>query len=69
MTQNNAPTGKVTNQEAKIFNTILPSMLRRPFDRPTPSTAPTKACDVEIGMPFVDANTTVEDAAISAAKP
>ena len=40
-----------------------------PRASPTPSTAPTSVCVVEIGIPVNEASTTVPAAAISAAKP
>jgi len=40
-----------------------------PRAKPTPNTAPTSVCVVEIGRPVPDAIITVEAAASSAAKP
>ncbi|CSD09402.1 Uncharacterised protein [Vibrio cholerae] len=40
-----------------------------PRAKPTPSTAPTRVCVVEIGKPVPDASTTVEAVASWAAKP
>ena len=45
------------------------SIASMPRARPTPSTAPTNVCVVEIGMPVPDAITIVVAAASSAAKP
>ena len=64
-----APTGNVTTQDITILPTTPKSMAERPLASPTPKTAPTKVCVVEIGSPVPEAKTTVEAAAISAEKP
>ncbi len=40
-----------------------------PRARPTPNTAPTRVCVVEIGKPMPEASTTVAEAPSVAAKP
>ena len=50
-----------------LITPILSAAIPRAI--PTPNTAPTKVCVVEIGKPVPDAITTVEAAANSAAKP
>ena len=64
-----APAGKVTTQETTIFLMTPIFNAAIPLAIPTPSTAPTRVWVVEIGKPVPDANTTVEAAANSAAKP
>ena len=64
-----APTGKVTTQDITILPTTPRSIAERPLARPTPKTAPTKVCVVDIGKPVPEAKTTVVAAANSAAKP
>ena len=49
--------------------TVLRLSASTPRAKPTPSTAPTSVCVVEMGNPVADANTTVDAAASSAAKP
>ena len=52
---------------------MVPTTLRLsapiPLAKPTPSTAPTSVCVVEMGRPVPDAITTVVDAANKQAKP
>ena len=69
MIDNIAPAGIVITQEANIPRTTLKLIALNPFAIPTPNTAPTKVCVVEIGIPVDDATTMVIDAANSAAKP
>ena len=64
-----APTGKVTTQETIILPTTEKSTAESPRAKPTPNTAPTRVCVVEIGKPVPEANTTVVAAASSAANP
>ena len=45
------------------------SIAEIPLAKPTPNTAPTKVCVVDIGKPVPEANTTVVAAASSAANP
>ena len=59
----------VTTQETRILATTRRSMASIPRAMPTPSTAPTSVCVVEIGIPVPDAMTIVVAAASSAAKP
>ena len=64
-----APTGNVTTQETIIRPTTVKSTADNPLARPTPSTAPTSVCVVEMGNPVPEAKTTVVAAASSAANP
>ena len=64
-----APTGRVITQETTILRTTFMLMAAIPRAMPTPSTAPTKVCVVEMGKPVPEAITTVLAAANSAAKP
>ena len=66
---NPAPMGSVTIQDKIIFPTTPRLIAPMPLARPTPSTAPTRVCVVEIGKPVPEAITTVPAAASSAAKP
>ena len=68
-TESPAPTGKVTTHEIIILPTTLAFTEEIPLAKPTPRTAPTKVCVVEIGRPVPEAKTTVVAAASSAAKP
>ena len=54
-----APAGKVTTHEVAISPTARRFMLSIPLAIPTPKTAPTNVCVVEIGNPNLDASTTV----------
>ena len=58
----------VTTHETRIRPTTRRSMASIPRAMPTPNTAPTRVCVVEIGMPVPDAITIVVAAASSAAK-
>jgi hypothetical protein len=64
-----APAGKVITQETTIFLTTPKLIAAIPLAIPTPNTAPTKVCVVDIGNPEPDAITTVVAAASSAANP
>ena len=64
-----APAGIVTTHDTRILTTTRKSIASMPRAIPTPSTAPTNVCVVEIGMPVPDAMTMVVAAASSAAKP
>lgn len=64
-----APIGRVTTHEITTLPTTPKSIADIPLANPTPKTAPTSVCVVEIGKPVPDANTTVVAAANSAAKP
>ena len=66
---NPAPTGRVTSQDRMILPTTFKSIAESPLARPTPRTAPTNVCVVDIGRPVPEARTTVVAAASSAAKP
>ena len=67
---NTAPAGNVTNQDKKTrFITPISIAVVPALARPTPSTAPTKVCVVEIGMPVAEAITTVVAADSSAENP
>ena len=48
-----APTGKVTTQETIILPTTEKSTAESPLAKPTPSTAPTRVCVVEIGLSLI----------------
>ena len=52
-----APAGIVTTQDRNILPTTRRSMASTPRARPTPRTAPTSVCVVEIGIPVPDATT------------
>ena len=65
----NAPAGIVMTQETKIRLTTRRSIASMPRAIPTPSTAPTRVCVVEIGIPVPEAITMVVAAASSAANP
>ena len=67
--ESSAPAGKVTIQDTTIFLTMPKFSAETPRAKPTPNTAPTNVCVVEIGRPVPDAITTVQAAASSAAKP
>ena len=67
--ESRAPAGKVTTQDIKIVRITLRLSAAIPRATPTPKTAPTKVCVVEIGKPVRDASTTVVAAANVAAKP
>ena len=56
-------------QEIRILLTTERSIAESPLARPTPSTAPTRVCVVDIGSPIPEAKTTVVAAASSAANP
>ena len=64
-----APTGRVTIQDKIILPTTLKSIADKPLANPTPRTAPTNVCVVEMGRPVPEARTTVVAAANSAANP
>src|SRR5690606_19778592 len=64
-----APTGNVITQEIKMLRTTPKLSAAIPRAKPTPSTAPTNVCVVEIGKPVPEAITTVQAADNSAAKP
>ena len=64
-----APAGRVTTQDTTILRTTPMLIAAIPRAIPTPNTAPTKVCVVEIGKPVLEAITTVVAAANSAAKP
>lgn len=64
-----APAGTVVNHEATILPITLKSRSLTDIAKPTPKTAPTNVCVVEMGMALPDAITTVVAAASSAAKP
>src|SRR5690606_20386747 len=64
-----APTGSVITQEIKILRTTPKLSAAIPRAKPTPSTAPTRGCVVEIGKAAPEAITTVEAADSSAANP
>ena len=53
-----APAGKVTIHERKMVRTTVKLSAPIPRAKPTPNTAPTKVCVVEIGKPVPDAKTT-----------
>ena len=61
--------GMVTTHDTKIRPTTRRSIASMPRASPTPSTAPTSVCVVEIGIPVPEAITMVVAAASSAAKP
>ena len=61
--------GKVMTQERAISRSILRLMARIPLARPTPKTAPTRQCVVEIGNPSFEAIKIVVAAPNSAQKP
>ena len=65
----NAPAGMVTTQDTRMRPTTRRSIASIPRAMPTPSTAPTSVCVVEIGIPVPDAMTIVVAAASSAANP
>ena len=54
-----APMGRVMIHETKIFPTTCRFSAPIPLANPTPNTAPTKVCVVEIGKPNPEAMTTV----------
>lgn len=59
MTDKIAPTGIVMIQ-VRTISRIVPKLIAPiPLAKPTPSTAPTTTCVVEIGIPNLDANNTV----------
>lgn len=64
-----APAGMVTNQEVTISLNICMLIEVKPPAKPTPITAPTRVCVVEIGNPSFEANRMVALAPNSAAKP
>ena len=64
-----APAGKVITHEVNILPTIRRLSAAIPRAKPTPNTAPTSVCVVEIGRPIPEAKTTVHEAPSSAAKP
>ena len=64
-----APIGNVTIHEITMLRTTPKFNAAIPRAMPTPKTAPTNVCVVEIGKPVPEAITTVEAAANSAAKP
>ena len=64
-----APAGNVTTHDMKISRTTRGFKLASPRAIPTPITAPTSVCVVEIGMPSLEAMTIVVAAANSAEKP
>ena len=49
--------------------TILRLIAAKPRAKPTPKTAPTKVCVVDMGKPIPEARTTVAEAPRVAAKP
>ena len=61
--------GRVNNHDIMIFRMILKSIASRPRANPTPITAPTTVCDVEIGKPSFDATRTVVAAPKSTENP
>ena len=64
-----AAMGRVNNHEIIIFRMIFKSIASSPLASPTPITAPTTVCDVEIGRPSFDAISTVVAAPKSTEKP
>ena len=54
-----APAGIVTTHDTRILTTTRRSIASMPRAMPTPSTAPTSVCVVEIGIPVPDAMTMV----------
>ena len=64
-----APMGRVMTHEIIILPTTERSIADNPLAKPTPKTAPTRVCVVDIGSPVPEARTTVVAAANSAAKP
>ena len=64
-----APAGSVITHEVNILATMRKLMAAKPRAKPTPNTAPTRVCVVEIGNPIPEANTTVAEAPRVAAKP
>ena len=64
-----APAGSVTTHDIKMFLITVTFKAAMPRAKPTPNTAPTSVCVVEIGKPVPEANTTVVAAASVAAKP
>ena len=64
-----APAGNVITHDTTIFLTTPKLIAAIPLAIPTPNTAPTRVCVVEMGKPEPEAMTTVEAAANSAANP
>ena len=64
-----APAGRVTSQDVTIAATVGRCTAPTPRAKPTPSTAPTSVCVVEMGMPVAEASTTVVAAASYADDP
>ena len=64
-----APAGRVITHEVNILPTMRKLSAAIPLAKPTPRTAPTNVCVVEIGRPMPEARTTVHEAPSSAAKP
>ena len=54
-----APAGKVITQEIKIVLITLRFIAAIPLAKPTPRTAPTRVCVVDIGIPVPDADADV----------
>ena len=69
--QSNAPAGMVIAQPAKMSRIVFRFNALSPRASPTPKTAPTSVCVVEIGSPIgnTEANKIVMAAANSAQKP
>ena len=61
--------GTVMTQESAISRSMLRLKARIPRARPTPKTAPTRQCVVEMGSPSLEANKIVVAAPNSAQKP
>ena len=64
-----AAIGRVNNHDMIILRIILKSMASSPRARPTPITAPTTVCDVDMGRPSFEATRTVVAAPKSTEKP
>ena len=60
MMASKAPAGKVTIHDATMLRTTPRLRAAMPRAKPTPNTAPTSVCVVEIGKPVPDAITTVD---------
>ena len=54
-----APMGRVMTHEIIILPTTERSIADNPLAKPTPKTAPTRVCVVDIGSPVPEARTTV----------
>ena len=64
-----APAGSVMTHEVKMVATIRRLIAAKPRANPTPKTAPTKVCVVDMGKPIPEARTTVAEAPRVAANP